>query len=378
MDQLSRMRLGLAVLAIPFSIPSAVLAQAPGGPPPPAVTIERISVREVSNPQDFTARVEAIETVDIRARIQGFLYSIDFEEGKSVKAGDTLFEIEPDQVEAAVASERAQVARAEATLKASERTLARTRELFQQRTTPQSNLDQAQAAFDIARANVEVAKASLRAAELNLSYAHITAPISGEIGRAALTVGNLVGPESGPLARIVSLDPIRVAFSMTEGFLITLRQQESNGGAIDPNAIGFRLRLANGTIYDETGRIDYVENEIDPQTGTAAVRVIFPNPDSILLPGQFVSIEVTEPDAPILPIVPQTAVLQDREGHYVFMLGNDNVVSQRRIETGARVDNGWAVTKGLAADEVVVVQGIQRLRDGMTVQPSEAQPAGGG
>ena len=205
---------------------------------------------------------------------------------------------------------------------------------------------------------------------------HITAPISGEIGRAALTVGNLVGPESGPLARIVSLDPIRVAFSMTEGFLVTVRQQESTGGAIDPNALEFRLRLANGTIYGETGRIDYLENEIDPQTGTAAVRVIFPNPDRILLPGQFVSIEVTEPDAPTLPIVPQTAVLQDREGRYIFLLGNDNAVSQRRIETGARVDNGWAVTKGLAADEVVVVQGIQRLRDGMTVQPSEAQPAG--
>lgn len=352
-------------------------AQAPGLPPP-AVIIERIKVQKVSNPVEFTARVEAIDAVDIRARIQGFLRSVAFKDGQTVNAGDTLFEIESDQFEAIVASAQAQVSRAEATRKAAERNLLRSQELFNRKTVSQAIVDDAQAAFDVAAADVKVAEAALRTAELNLSYAHIKAPIRGEIGRPAVTEGNLVGPDSGPLARIVSLDPIRVAFSMTEGYLITLRQQESREGAIDPETVNFSLRLANGTDYTEPGKVDYIENEVDPKTGTVAVRLIFPNPDRILVPGQFVTLQASEKDVPSLPIVPQTAVLQDREGRFVYVLGENNVVSQRRIETGARVGNGWAVTKGLSGDEPVVVQGIQRLSEGVKVQPSEGQPLGSG
>ena len=278
-----------------------------------------------------------------------------------------------------VASAQAQVARAEATRKSAEQTLARNRDLFARRTVSQAVLDDAQAAFDVAAADVQVAEATLNTAELNLSYARITAPISGSIGRAMFTVGNLVGPDSGSLARIVSLDPVRVAFAVTEEVLVTVRQQEAgSGGAIDPDALKLSLRLANGTDYDAPGRIEFIENEIDPQTGTVTARAVFPNPNHILLPGQFVTIEVQEKEAPSLPVVPQPAVLQDREGRFVYLLGNDNTVSQRRIDTGARVGNGWAVTAGLSGGEKVVVQGIQRLADGMTVQPSEGQPVGGG
>ena len=339
--------------------------------------IERIKVQEVSNPAQFTARIEAIEAVDIRARVQGFLREIGFEDGQSVKKGDMLFEIERDQLQAIVMSAEAQVSRAEATQKSAARTLARTKELFGRSTISQANLDDAQAALDIATADVKVAQAALQTAKLNLSYAHIVAPIDGEIGRPALTVGNLVGPDSGSLARIVSLDPIRVVFSMTEGLLVTLRQ-ESKGAELDPATVEIALRLANGTEYDQAGQIEYVENEVNPQTGTAAVRAIFPNPHHVLIPGQFVALLAREKDAPSLPVVPQTAVLQDREGRFVYLLGEDSKVSQQRITTGARVGNGWAVTEGLAGNEQVVVQGIQRLRDGMTVQPSEGQPVGGG
>ena len=204
----------------------------------------------MSSPARFTARVEAIEAVDIRARVTGFLRSVTFKDGQDVKAGDTLFEIEPDQLEALVASARAQVARAEATRKSAERTLARNRDLFARKTVSQAVLDDAQAAFDVAVADVQVAEATLNTAELNLSYSRITAPISGSIGRATFTVGNLVGPDSGSLARIVSLDPVRVAFAVTEGLLVTVRQQEAGGSTVDPDALKLSLRLANGTEYD--------------------------------------------------------------------------------------------------------------------------------
>jgi membrane fusion protein (multidrug efflux system) len=360
---------------------STSFAQQPGAgqaTPPPAVVIGKIEVQQVSNPMQFTARVEAIEAVDIRARVTGFLHSVTFKDGQVVKAGDTLFEIEPNELDASVASARAQVARAEATRTSAERTLARNRDLFARRTVSQAVLDEAQAAFDVAAADVQVAEATLNTAELNLSYARITAPISGSIGRATFTIGNLVGPDSGSLARIVSLDPIRVAFAMTEGLLVTVRQQQAGGGTIDPDALKLSLRLANGTDYDEPGRVEFVENEVDPQTGTVTARAVFPNPNHVLIPGQFVTLSVQEKEVPSLPVVPQTAVLQDREGRFVYLLGKGNTVSQRRIKTGVRVGSGWAITEGLSGGEEVVVQGIQRLADGMTVQPSEGQPVGGG
>jgi membrane fusion protein (multidrug efflux system) len=363
--------------AIVGSCAWAALAQQPAMPPP-AVVVEKVTVQAVSNPTRFTARVEAIQSVDVRARVTGFLHAVDFKDGQDVKVGDTLFQIEPDQLQASVASAEAQVARAEATRTSAERALARNRELFSRNTVSQAVLDDAQAAFDVANADVQVAKAALNTAELNLSYARIAAPIPGSIGRANFTVGNLVGADSGALARIVSLDPIRVAFAVTEEVLVTARQQQAGGSTIDTDALKLSLQLANGTDYDEPGRIEFVDNEVDPQTGTATARAVFPNPHRILIPGQFVTLAIGEKAKPTMPVVPQSAVLQDREGRFVYLLGKDNTVSQRRIATGARVGSGWAVTSGLGGGEQVVVQGVQRLAEGMTVQPSEGQPVGGG
>lgn len=369
-----------AIAGLLLLVGAPVLAQQPGAGqmPSPAVVVERIVVQEVSDPEEFIARVEAIESVDIRARVQGFLQTIAFEAGEAVAAGDLLFEIEPDEYRAGVASAQAQLSRAEAARTAAGRTLDRTKELARRRTAAQATLDEAQAAFDIADADVEAAQAALFTAELDLSYTRITAPIAGVIGRAVYTRGNLVGPESGTLARLVQLDPIRVVFSVSEGFLVTLRQQEAEGGAIDPDALRLTLRLPNGTDYQQRGKIEYVESEVNPQTGTVAVRIFFPNPDHLLIPNQYVTLIAREEDVPTLPVVPQTAVLQDRDGRYVYLLGENETVSQRRIETGARVENGWAVTDGLSGGEAVVVQGIQRLSEGMTVQSSESQPVGAG
>lgn len=350
----------------------------PGQAPPPAVIVEQIEVQEVDDPSEFIARVEAIESVDIRARVEGFLHTVGFEAGAIVSIGDLLFEIEPDQYAARVASARAQLSRAEAERHAAERTLARTRELLEREVAAEASFDEAQAAFDVAHANVEAARAALRNAELDLSYTRITAPIAGQIGRAQYTQGNLVGPEAGPLARIVRLDPIRVAFSIPEAQLVSLRQQISNGGAVDTAALRLTLRLPNGTEYEQLGQFEYVESEVNPQTGTVAVRVVFPNPARLLIPFQSVTMVVREEDVLALPVVPQSAVLQDRQGRFVYVLTENNTVTRRRIETASRVKNGWAVTQGLSGGESVVVQGIQRLQEGITVQPSEGQPIDGG
>lgn len=356
------------------------LAQAPGGRqmPPPAVVIEKVEVLDASNPAEFIGRVEAIESVDIRARVQGFVRSVNFQAGQTIKAGDLLFEIEPAQYQASAASAQAQLDRAGASRKEAENRLARTRELIKRDAAAQATLDEAQAAFDIATADVKVAEAALRNAELNLSYTSINAPIAGQIGRAAYTQGNLVGPESNVLARIVQLDPIRVVFSVTEGLVVTLRQQGTNGGKFDVESLTLALRLPNGTDYPHPGRIEYADSEVNPKTGTVAVRLVFPNPDRILIPNQSVTVVIRDKQVLQLPVVPQSAVLQDRQGRFVYVLGGDNKVAQQRIETGARVANGWAVTKGLKGGEQVVVQGIQRLADGMTVQPSQGQPVGAG
>ena len=335
----------------------------------PAVVVQEIAVQVVEDPEVFTARVEAIETVDIRARVGGFIRSVAFEAGQTVETGDLLFEIEPELYEAAVASARAQLAGAEADRTRAERQLARAEELRARDIAAQATLDEARATHEAAVAAVSAAQAALIQAELDLSYTDIIAPIPGEIGHAAQTVGNLVGPNAGALARIVQLDPVRVVFSIPEALLVTLRQ-EADGVLPDAGLISLTLRLPNGTDYPRAGRIEYVASEVDPTTGTIAVRAIFDNPQRLLVPGQFVTIYVDEAEPPELPIVPQTAVLQDRDGRYVYLLRDDDTVTQRRIEIGSRVERGWAVTDGLTGGETVVVQGIQRLSEGMSVQPS--------
>ena len=365
----------ILALANPGSF-SQALAQ---DQPPPAVVVERIKVQDVSNPAHFTARIEAIEAVDIRARVQGFLRAVGFKDGQAVKKGDTLFEIEPDQLQAIVMSAEAQVSRAEATQKSAERTLARTKELFGRSTISQANLDDAQAAFDIATADVKVAKAALQTAELNLSYAHIVAPIDGEIGRRALTVGNLVGPESGSLARIVSLDPIRVAFSLTEGLLVTLRQQESKGAELDPDTVETRrCRLANGTEYDQPGRIEYHRKRGRSSDRNRHCARNLPQSASRPDPRPVRHLLAREKDAPVIAGGAPDGGSAGSGGAFRLSAWQGQQGFAAAHHTGARVGNGWAVTEGLDGDEQVVVQGIQRLADGMTVQPSEGQPVGGG
>ena len=372
MQQATVIALSLVVLLFG---PQPALAQ--DGPPAVPVEVAVVEERPVDDARSFIGRVEAIESVDIQARVQGFIEEVTFDGGEAVVAGDLLFRIEPAQYEAALAAARAQRSRAEAERQNAEQTFARTRELVQRNTLAQANLDEAAAALAAASANVVAAAAEVQQAELNLSYTSISSPIDGRIGIPLITQGNLVGSGSGVLARIVQTDPVHVAFSLPEGVMVSLRQRYGEAlDTIDPADIALGLRLPNGTDYGGSGRISFVSNEVDPQTGTLTLRATFENADRILLPGQFVTLHVGAADPEARLFVPQTAVLRDREGAYVYVLTGGDTVEQRRIDTRERSDGGWFVDGGLTSGDRVVVQGVQRLSDGAAVTVTGEAPEG--
>jgi membrane fusion protein (multidrug efflux system) len=363
----------LAILCAPLVAASGARAQ--NNAPPPAVTVEPVVVKDVSPSWEFIGRVEAEQAVDVRARVQGVLQQVAFDEGQDVKAGQLLFVIEPAPFEAALKAAQAQLAKAQATQRQAERNFQRFKELRERNVESQANLDQAMAQRDAAAADVEAAEANVQTAQINLSYTRIESPIDGRIGRAAITKGNLVGPDSGALARVVQLDPIRVVYSVDDRALTAAKQRAGDLTQAEINAKFVpQIRLGSGDMYQETGKVDFIDNEVDPNTGTVAVRAIFPNPKRLLLPGQFVTVMIHPEETARRPVVPVAAVQEDRQGKYVLLVGPDNRVEQRRITADRQVDQEWVVESGLREGETVIVQGLQKVRPGIVVNPVPMQP----
>jgi membrane fusion protein (multidrug efflux system) len=357
--------------------PSPVSAQdaTSRGRPPPVVVVQTVVDGPIEPPTESIGRVEALQAVDIRARVSGFIEKVAFGPGAAVKEGDLLFAIEPAGYQAAVATAKAQVARAEATRQQATNTRNRNAELIRRNAVARAAYDESQTALDIATADLAAAQAGLDTAELNLSYTQIAAPISGRIGQPLFTKGNFVGPDVGTIARLVQVDPVRVVFSVTEGEITSFRQKEAGEMKSRVDAMKLSLRLPNGSLYQHEGNLEFLSPEVSAATGTATVGVIFPNPEDLLMPGQFVKLIVGSAEQASGPSVPQSAVLQDRDGRFLYVMGEDNIVRQRRIDTGAKVGDLWAVRQGVKSGEKVVVQGTQRLTDGIAVQPVE-QDAG--
>ncbi|MFH1984462.1 MAG: efflux RND transporter periplasmic adaptor subunit [Pseudomonadota bacterium] len=370
-----RFRLSQPCLASAFALffvmvgtnSGAAAPPGPGGARRPVVTVQVVTDEEVNPPTEYVGRVEAIQAVDLRARVQGFLDAVAFKEGASVSAGDTLYRIEQTVYKAKVNEAGAKVTASRAALNKSQQYLKRLQSVYAGGVS-EADLESAVSTEQQAKAQLQENLASLELAELNLGYTTITAPIGGRIGRSAYTRGNLVGPESGVLARIVQTDPIRVVYSMSENELVATRVAEREIGAdsVDCRLVP-RIQLAGDGMYPLAGRLDFVDNEIDAATGTIAVRAVFDNPDGILLPGQYVSVFVTCREGKRLPMVPQSAVLADREGRYVFVVDAGGKVQQRRITTGPVLDTRWAVSSGLIPGETIIVQGIQKVKPGQEV-----------
>lgn len=329
----------------------------------------RVPVQDVAPGADFVGRVEALNAVDIQARVEGFIEARPFEEGQFVREGQELFRLERPNYEAVVATARAGLTSSQATLRNAERSLERNQVLRGTQAVSQAALEETETARDIARANVTSAEASVRQAELNLGYTVIRAPFAGRISRAAFAVGSLVTPSSAPLARIVQMDPIRVVFSVSDRTLLELRAQS---GDLSKEQIAKkfipRLLLSSGMDYPANGEIEFFGNEVDPQTGTIPIRARFPNPDALLIPGQFVTVVVRPAQPERRPVVPVGAVQLDRDGRFVLVLDKDNKVGLRRIRVVTQMGQNWVVESGLEGGESLVVQGIQNARPGAVVR----------
>ncbi len=359
--------LGL-LLTLVFPGNLAAAPPASGGGPPPLVTVAPVALQDVNPPAEYVGHVEAIQAVDQRARVEGFLEQINFKEGDFVHAGDLLYLIEQAPYKAKVAADKARVAWAQATLTKARQYLERVRTVRSGGVSA-TDIDNAVAEELRAKGQLEEAEAALERSELDLGYTIMKAEISGRIGRTTYTKGNLVGPDSGPLARIVQLDPIRVVYSISENDLpaIQMALKDSSNEGKNPILIP-RIEMPNGEIYGTAGQVDFVNNEVDAGTGTIAVWAVFDNHDELLLPGQYVTVLVSQSKAKMLPVVPQSAIQEDREGRYVLLVDGENRVVQRRVKTGPVVGAMWAIESGLAAKETVIVQGVQKVSPGMVVK----------
>jgi RND family efflux transporter MFP subunit len=339
-----------------------------GEAPPPLVTVAAVTLQDVNPAAEYVGHVEAIQAVDVRARVEGFLEQVNFKEGDFVQAGDVLYLIEQAPYKAKVAADMARLAQAEAELERSNRHLVRL-----QAARPESiratDMDDAVAAQLTAQAQLSEARATLARSQLDLGYTTIKAPISGRLGRTAFTKGNLVNQASGSLARIVQLDPIRVVYSISQNDLTSVQMalKDSSQNNKDPVLIP-RIKLSSEEVYEPPGQVDFVNNQVDATTGTIAVWAVFDNHDGLLLPGQYVTVLVRQSKAKMLPVIPQSAIQEDREGRYVLVVDGDNRVLQRRVKTGPVVGVMWAIESGLAAEERVIVEGVQKVRPGMVVK----------
>ncbi len=340
--------------------------------PPPSVIAVAAERREIESQSDFVGRIAAIDRVELRARVQGFLKERSFTEGKPVQVDEVLFQIEPDQYQAVVEQRKADVAKAEADAENADAQLARGQELVKNKNIAQSQVDELKAAASIAEASIAQAKAALTAAELDLGYTQITAPVAGRVGLASYTVGNLVGPSSGSLATIVSIDPIYVDFPLTQRQLLEARREMQASGT-DASGVVVRLRLSDGSIYGQTGRINFVDVTTDPGTDSVTLRAELPNPDGILVDGQYVGVvlQAGEPQSAI--VIPQSALQLDQQGVFVMIVDDDNKAQVRRVEVGDNQGANIAVTSGLKAGELVITEGVQKVRPGQVVTASPPQ-----
>ena len=342
--------------------------------PPPAVVVVEAATKPVEEEARFVGRVVAVDKVELRARVEGFLKDRAFTEGQEVSVGDLLFEIEPDQYQSIVQQRQADVAKAEADAKNADAQLARGEELLKSKNISQAQVDELRAAAAIAEAGIAQAKAALAAAALDLGYTEVKAPVSGRIGLAKYTVGNLVGPASGPLATIVSHDPIYVQFPLTQRALLTAKTDVKEQGG-DPSKIAVRVRLPNGRLYDEAGQLNFVDVTTDPGTDTVTLRAELPNPDGILVDGQYVGVTVQagEPESAI--VIPQASLQLDQQGVYVLVVDDDNKAQVRRIETGRELGSDIVVTEGLTEGDLVITEGVQKIRPGQVVSATPAHGA---
>ncbi|MCA3314296.1 MAG: efflux RND transporter periplasmic adaptor subunit [Roseomonas sp.] len=374
-DQKGAARLALPVVLaltlplLPGCKEEATPARQQAAAPPAAVFVARVERQAISRGADFIGRVEAIDRVDIPARVTGFLQARHFNEGDSVKAGQLLFTLEQPPFAAEVALRRAQLDSARADLANATTQVTRGRELVKTNAIPQATLDDRITAEAESKARVAAAEAQLQQAQINYDYTEIRAPFDGRAGRSPLSPGNVVSPGSGTLVTIVRDDPIRISFPVTQRQLLNFRR---NAGAGASEQIKVRVRLPDGTMLDSTGRFEFIDVTTNRATDSVLVQAMIPNPQKYLVDGQAVTVVVETGDPEQAIVIPQSALQIDQAGSFVLVVGAENKVEVKRVKTTRGLGGQLVVTEGLEIGQMVVTEGAQRARPGAVVAPQPA------
>jgi len=368
---------GLAVTAWLGFVACTHPPEAAPTPRPPAVTVVAVAQRPVPVYGQYVGQTEAVKTVDVRARVEGFLDQQVVRDGADVKAGDVLFVIDSRPFRVALNDAKAQVARDEARLANTRQVADRYRPLYARQAVSRQELEQAEADEKAAAATVDTSRAAVEQAELNLSYTIVRSPVTGRMGKAEVRVGSLVGKgEATLLATVSTLDPMYVTFSVSEREALQGWRHRQADTRAQSSPSGITITLPDETAYPHHGRLDFVDRAVDPRTGTLALRATFPNPERLLQPGQFVRLRILLEERAGALLVPQAAIQESQGSASLFVVGPDETVQARTVKMGPRFGTLWVVEDGVKAGEHIVVKGLQQIRPGMRVEPTvEATPA---
>jgi membrane fusion protein (multidrug efflux system) len=372
---------GIALYSAVLVLSSSAFAQ--GGTGPPAVGVITAEYKPIAETTEINGRIQSRERVDLVARVTAFLNERLFIEGAEVKKGDMLYRLEQPPFQADVEAKQAAVAQADAQLENANLAFDRAKELVEKAAGTQVSLDNARAQQRTAAAQLKSAQAQLRQSQINLDYTDIRAPIDGRIGRTSVTIGNVVGPTSGVLTTIVSLDPMYVVFPVSMRRVLELRDRYADKGGFD--AVRIQLRLPNGKIYSQAGKLDFVDVSVAKETDTIVLRGTVPNPllqsEAVggsglreLFDNEFVTVLLEAVEPLKVLAVPRAAVLTDQQGPYIYVVNDKNIAEQRRVKLGQSTAETAGVAEGLKEGERVVTEGIQRVRPNQPVAPAPASP----
>ncbi|RED48041.1 efflux RND transporter periplasmic adaptor subunit [Aestuariispira insulae] len=356
----------LAGLGLLTACDDSANSQSPG-PQPPAVTVAKPVVKKIMERDDFTGRFEAVDDVNVRARVTGYLEKIHFTEGSLVQEGDLLVTIDQRPYQTQLNEALANLDVAQTQFDLAEQELERAQTLIKRGNISQATLDERNQQFASAKAQIEGAKAAVNRARLDLEFTEVRAPISGRIGQKGISIGNLVNANETILANIVSQSPIHFYFDVDERSYLAYARMARNGGGANRQTV--TVTLTDEREGDLTGYLDFVDNRVDEATGTVRIRAVFDNADMILQPGLFGRISI--PGSPLYQgiLIPDEAIGSDQDRRIVYLVGNDNAVSPQIVRPGPRIDGYRVIREGLTGTEIIVVNGLMRVRPGVTVTP---------